>query len=74
MVDFIKIFLFPGQTVFLHISADFVTGFEKLFFVAQMVREINAKNISFKKTFKSNDLSPALNLVEHAHIYIINNT
>ena len=47
--------LFSGKTVFLQISAVYVTGFETSsdkdannFFVAQVVSEINAKNTSFK--------------------------
>ena len=57
--------LFSGQTAFLQISADSLTGLEKLYFhlkalqtrmqidafVAQVVLEISAKNTSFKISY-----------------------
>ena len=64
MEDFFLIaYLFSGKTVFLQISADFVTGFEKLFFhlkglqtkmyffVAQEIQEIYSKSYFFQEQF-----------------------
>ena len=43
--------LFSCKTVFLQLSADFVTGFKNIFFIAQVIPQIYAKNTSFKNSW-----------------------